>query len=290
MKLLVTGAGGLLGRACVSLASQKHDCLGLSREELDVTDRPAVQRAIERLQPNAVLHCAAYTDVDGAERDPDRATEVNAVATGWVARAARQAGARMVYVSTDYVFDGDKQTPYTEEDVPNPLSRYGLSKLEGERRVAELCPDNHLIVRSGWVYGAGKGFVDWVLGRLDRGETLRVVNDQVGSPTWVGELAKALLVLTEKPVWGTFHFVNKGETHWLGVARVIAECLGVEHAPLEELSLADLARPAPRPRYSALDVTKFEDRTGERVAPWNDAVASYLAALGRLPNLSVQTE
>src|SRR3990172_7688905 len=104
MKLLVTGAGGLLGRACVSLASQKHDCLGLSREELDVTDRRAVQRAIERFQPNAVLHCAAYTDVDGAERDPDRATEVNAVATGWVARAGRQAGAPRVSLRTPHLF------------------------------------------------------------------------------------------------------------------------------------------------------------------------------------------
>lgn len=283
MKLLVTGAGGLLGRACTRLGSEKYDCVGLSRRQLDVTDRSAVQRAFDRLEPNVVFHCAAYTDVDGAERDPSRAMVVNAEATEWVARAACETGALMVYVSTDYVFDGRKKTPYKERDVTAPLSQYGLSKLEGERRVTEICSDKYLIVRSGWLYGPGKGFVDWVLSGFEEGKTLRVADDQVGSPTWVEELAKALVVLTEKRLCGTFHFVNRGETDWLGVVRVIAECTGQGHALLEPVSLAGLARPAPRPHYSALDVSKYEESTRDRVAPWDDAVERYLSTVGCLP-------
>ena len=276
MKLLVTGAGGLLGRACVTLASQKYDCLGLSREELDVTDRRAVQRAIEQLQPNAVLHCAAYTDVDGAERDPARAMLVNADGTESVARAAYQAGAKMLYVSTDYVFDGEKQTPYIEEDGTHPLSRYAESKLEGERRVASLSSEGYLIVRSGWLYGSGKGFVDWALRRLEAGEVLRAVADQVGSPTWVKDLAEALLVLVEKRLSGTFHVVNRGETDWLGTARVLAELAGVNRSLVEGVSMADLGRPARRPRYSVLNVGKFEAATGMHVRSWREALAGYI--------------
>jgi dTDP-4-dehydrorhamnose reductase len=209
---------------------------------------------------------------------------VNADGTEWVARAARETGARMVHVSTDYVFDGEKTTPYIEEDRARPLSRYGLSKLEGERRVAEICPESNLIVRTGWLYGAGKGYVDWVLGRLDEGALLRLVDDQVGSPTWAAEVASALLILAEQGHTGTFHFVNKGETHWLGAARAIVDCLGLETARLERSSLADWDRPAARPRYSALDVSKFEEKTGAGVTPWNQALADYLASVGRLPD------
>ncbi len=283
MKLLVTGAGGLLGRACVSLALEKHQCVGLSRRELDVTDRGEVERALQRVRPEAVLHCAGYTDVDGAERDPDRAMRVNAEAAGWVARAARDHGASMVYVSTDYVFDGEKSTPYTEDDPPRPLSRYGLSKLEGERRVSEACPDISLIVRTGWLYGAGKGFADSFLRQLDEGARIRLIDDQVGSPTWAKELAAAILLLTEKRHSGTVHFVNRGETHWLGVGRAILNCLGAEGTHVERTSIGDWVRPAPRPRNSALDVGKFEAETGTRVTPWDQALALYLSSVGRVP-------
>ena len=276
MKLLVTGAGGLLGRACVRLASYKHDCVGLTRQELDITDRSAVQSAFERFAPDAVLHCAAYTDVDGAERDPKRAMAVNADGTESVALAARQAGAKILYVSTDYVFDGEKQRPYVEDDATNPLSKYAQSKLEGERRVVGVSPEEHLIVRSGWLYGSGKGFVDWALGRLEAGEVLRAVEDQVGSPTWVNDLSEAILVLTERQSSGTFHVVNHGEIDWLGAARILAEHVGIEGSLVESISMADLARPAPRPRYSALDVSKFEGSTGSRLRSWSEALESYL--------------
>ena len=282
MKLLVTGAGGLLGRAAVSLASREHDCTGLLRQDLDVTDRPAVREAVHRVEPDAVIHCAAYTNVDESERNPDLAFAVNAQGTEWVARAAREVDAQMVYVSTDYVFDGEKKTPYTEVDAPNPLSQYGRSKLEGEGRVKEVCAENCTVVRSGWLYGPGKGFVDWLLGQLEtpeKSDPLHVVDDQVGSPTCVSDLAKAILLLTEERFTGTFHFVNKGETHWLGAARVITDYIGIGSSRLSGTATAALGRPAPRPHYSALDVDKFEKATGAHVSPWNEALTTYVSSV-----------
>ncbi len=280
MKVLVTGADGLLGRASVDLASREHDCVGLSRQDLDVTDRRAVEETIRRFEPEAVIHCAAYTDVDEAERNPDRAFAVNVEATEWVARASREVDAQMVFVSTDYVFDGEKMAPYVEDDSPNPLSRYGRSKLEGERRVEEFCGGNHTVVRSGWLYGPGKGFVDWVLEQFETPNgPLQVVEDQVGSPTCVSDLSKAILLLTEERHTGTFHFVNKGETHWLGAARVVADCMGIESSRLSGTAATELGRPAPRPHYSALDVAKFEKATGAHVLPWNEALTAYISSV-----------
>jgi dTDP-4-dehydrorhamnose reductase len=249
----------------------------VDRPDFDITNRSTVEGAFERFTPDAVLHCAAYTDVDAAESDPKRAMTVNADGTEWVARAASQAGAKMLYVSTDYVFGGEKRTPYAEEDSPHPLSKYAESKLEGERRVVGVSPQRHLIARSAWLYGSGKGFVDWARRRLESGETLRAVDDQVGSPTWVRDLAEALLVLIEKNLSGTFHVVNTGETDWLGLARVIAQQLGAPGSRVEAVSMADLDRPAPRPRYSALDVAKFEGATGHRLRSWQEALLSYLS-------------
>jgi dTDP-4-dehydrorhamnose reductase len=260
----------------VRVVSQKHDCVGLDMPDLDITHRSAVESAFERFTPDAVLHCAAYTDVDAAESDPKRAMTVNADGTEWVARAASQAGAKMLYVSTDYVFGGEKRTPYVEEDSPHPLSKYAESKLEGERRVVGVSPQRHLIARSAWLYGSGKGFVDWARRRLESGETLRAVDDQVGSPTWVKDLAEALLVLIEKDLSGTFHVVNTGETDWLGAARMIAEHVGVGADRVERISRAELGRPALRPGYSALDASKFESATGRRLRSWKDALAGYL--------------
>ncbi len=284
MKLLVTGAGGLLGRAAVNLASRGHDCIGLLRQDLDVTDRPAVREAVHRAEPDAVIHCAAYTNVDESERNADLAFAVNAQGTEWVARAAREVDAQMVYVSTDYVFDGKKKTPYVEEDDPNPLSQYGRSKLDGEAKVRQVCTDSHTIVRSAWLYGPGTGFVDWVLERLEiseRSAPLHIVDDQVGSPTCVSDLARAILLLTEERFTGTVHFANKGETSWLGAARVIADFIGIEGARLSGTAMTDLGRAAPRPRYSALDVGKFEKATGSRVSPWDEALKNYLVTVRR---------
>ena len=284
MKILVTGAGGLVGSLVVERAEADHDIRGLVRAELNVTDPGAVRSAVREFSPHVVLHCAAYTDVDGAERNPERALEVNADATEQVAVAAKELGASLVYVSTDYVFDGKGATPYRESDATEPLSSYGISKLEGERRVENACPEGFIIVRTGWLYGAGKGFVDWARARLVASQQLPVVDDQKGSPTYAGDLADALLELATGAHRGVFHFVNQGEATWLDLGRAVAQELGHDPAKLKPIRGETLRRPAPRPAYSALSVSHYEKMTAKRVRPWREALKAYLRmADGRRP-------
>ena len=285
MKILVTGAGGLVGSLIVERAKADHDVRGLARAELDVTDPGAVQSAVREFSPHVVLHCAAHTDVDGAERNPERALEVNAEATEQVAVAARELGASLVYVSTDYVFDGKGATPYRESDATEPLSSYGISKLEGERRVANACPEDFIIVRTGWLYGVGKGFVDWARARLVASKELPVIDDQKGSPTYAGDLADALLELATGAHRGVFHFVNQGEATWLDLGRAVAEELGQSTALLKPIAGETLDRPAPRPAYSALSVDHYEKTTGKPVRPWRDALKAYLLMADGPPSL-----
>ena len=277
MRILVTGAGGLVGKLVVERAEACHDVRGLARAELDITNPGAAQSALRGFSPHVVLHCAAYTDVDGAERNRNRALEVNADGTERVAVAAQEQGARLVYVSTDYVFDGEGATPYREGDATGPLSIYGRSKLEGERRVESACPEDFIIVRTGWLYGHGRGFVDWARARLVASEELPLVDDQTGSPTYAGDLADALLELATSAHRGVFHFVNQGEATWLDLGRAIAEELGQTTTRLRPIAGKTLDRPAPRPAYSALSVDHYEKTTGTRVRPWREALKAYLA-------------
>jgi dTDP-4-dehydrorhamnose reductase len=251
--------------------------LGLDRARLDVVNRDAVLRVFREFSPQAVLNCAAYTDVDGAERAPEEALEVNATGARVVAEAAREVEALVLYVSTDYVFDGEGSAPYREDHPPRPLSSYGRSKLEGERAVARASPEGHVIVRTGWLYGPGKGFVDWARERLGRSEELPLVFDQKGSPTSARELAAAMLTLVEENQRGLFHFVNRGEASWLDLGMAIAEDLGLSPAGIRAIRAADLNRPALRPRYSVLSVERFEESTGRAVTGWREALRGYLA-------------
>jgi dTDP-4-dehydrorhamnose reductase len=276
VKILITGAGGLVGGLAARLAAPKHEVLACDRTKLDVRDPEAVRRAFREFSPEAVLHCAAYTDVDGAESAPRDAHEVNALGARAVAEAARGIEALILYVSTDYVFDGEAAVPYREEDPPRPLSSYGRSKLEGELEVARAAPENHLIVRTGWLYGPRKGFVDWARGRLLSGEELPLIEDRTGSPTSARELASAMLALVEQGRKGVFHFVNAGETSWLGLGRAIAEECGLSPEKIRAIRAADWPRPAARPRYSALSVQKYERTTGRTVTGWRDALRQYL--------------
>jgi len=282
MRILITGSRGLLGRACLPLAEARHDCRGVDLPQLDVRNRDRVMRVLSQFEPEAVLHCAAYTDVDGAETQQDMAMEVNAAGAERVAEAARDVGAVMVYVSTDYVFDGRRTEPYREDDSPRPVSRYGISKLEGERRVAEICAESYLIVRTAWLFGAGKGFVDWVSRRLDDGKPIHLVADHRGSPTFAEDLAGAILRMVEQGHRGVFHFVNKGETSWLGFGRKVAELTGHSDSEIEGINSAELGRPATRPGYSVMAVDKYEDTTGDRVSFWQNALERYLERTGRL--------
>jgi dTDP-4-dehydrorhamnose reductase len=280
MKILITGAGGLVGGLATRLAASKHDVLACDRARLDVRDREAVLRAFRGFSPEAVLHCAAYTDVDGAERAPVAAQDVNVGGTRAVAEGAREVEALILYVSTDYVFDGKAAAPYREEDPVEPLSSYARSKLEGERAVAEICPESHAIVRTGWLYGPGKGFVDWARGRLRSGEDLPLIEDCTGSPTSARELASAMLALVEAGHRGVFHFVNPGEATWLALGQAIAEDCALSPRKIRPIRSAELNRPAPRPRYSALSVEKFERATGRPVTGWREALRQYLGKAG----------
>lgn len=282
MKILVTGAEGLLGRTCLDLASSNHEVSGRDIGNLDITDAAAVERCLTDIEPQVVLHCAAYTDVDGAETERHRAWDVNAHGTEWVARAARKVDAVMVYVSTDYVFDGEATTPYRESHPPRPISAYGVSKLEGERRVSNACPEKHLIVRTAWLYGDGKGFVNWVCEGLEAGKTLPLVRDHKGSPTFAGDLAGALLRLVEQDRRGVFHFANKGETSWYQWGRTIAELTGKPQDRLEAISANDLGRAAPRPAYSVMAIDKYEKTTGDAVSLWRDGLERFLRSTGRM--------
>ena len=254
MRVLVTGAGGQLGREVVDAFAgiPHHEVLACSRETLDVGDRDACMQVIGGSAPDAVVHAAAWTDVDGCETEPDRAWRVNALGSRNVAEAARAAGARLCYVSTDYVFDGAADRPYTEWDDTNPLSMYGRSKRAGE---AVLGPDD-TIVRTSWVCGRhGHNFVKTVLGRVSAGTPMKVVDDQHGCPTFADDLAGMIyrLVVARRP--GLFHVTNQGATTWYRFAVDIVAAAGLDPALVTPITTPEMEtpRPAPRPANSVLD-------------------------------------
>jgi dTDP-4-dehydrorhamnose reductase len=276
MRVLVTGAGGMLGRALSERLQGAHTLYLWGREEADLTDEAQVRTAARGIAFDAVVHAAAMTDVDGCETDPERALGVNRDATRHVAALARERAAALVYVSTDYVFDGAKRSPYLEEDPTGPLNVYGRSKLEGERAAA-ASGARSLVVRTSWLFGpGGKNFVDTIASKLERGESLRVVDDQKGSPTYTRDLAHAIELLLRRGSTGTVHATNSGATTWHGLAREIARFLRSD-ASIEPVTTEAFPRPAPRPRYSVLSGARFRAWTGENLRPWEEAVGHYLA-------------
>lgn len=251
MRILVTGAGGQLGHDLFT-AFDGHEVVALTRSDLDVARRDAVLQVISGVRPDAVVHAGAWTDVDGCELDPDTAFLVNALGTRHVAEGARLVGARVCYVSTDYVFDGRADTPYLEWDPVNPLSVYGRSKLGGEEELNE----GDTVVRTSWVCGLqGKNFVKTMLRLANERDTLTVVDDQHGCPTFTEDLAGAIRQLVVGRLPGVFHVTNQGPTTWCGFARAIFEAAGHDPERIQPISTAELqpARPAPRPAYSVLD-------------------------------------
>jgi dTDP-4-dehydrorhamnose reductase len=277
----VTGARGLLGSALgphlAAAAPRLGDVVLTDRADLDVTDGAAVARAVEALAPRTIVHLAAWTDVDGAERRRDEAWRINVLGTEHVARAAAETAARLVLASTDFVFDGAKDGPYTEEESVSPLSWYGRTKAEAEARVRRLAPD-HLVIRTAWLYGAGgRNFVDTVLGKARRGERLRVVTDQVGCPTWTEDLARGLVALLEADAQGTFHVAGEGAaSRWdLAVEAVRAAGLKVR---VEPITTADLAPGgARRPARAVLSTDQFARTAGWRLPDWREGLRAYVA-------------
>jgi dTDP-4-dehydrorhamnose reductase len=256
------------------LAAIAEDAVALSRAELDITDPAAVDAAVAAARPHAVINCAAYTNVDGAEEAAEEAQAVNGAGAGNVARAAAAAGAWTVHVSSDYVFDGSKREPYVESDQPGPLSRYGITKLAGERAVSEGAPTAHTIVRSSWLFGTGGPcFPATILRLAAERDTLTVVDDQVGCPTYTAHLASALVQLAADRPPGIVHVAGGGECSWYEFARQIVGVAGLE-CELGPGRTEDLARPAPRPAYSVLGT----ERDAPSLPHWRDGLAEYLAA------------
>jgi len=276
---LVLGAGGMLGRAVAETLEQAFPgTVSATRAEVDVTDRFRLEAEIERLGPDLVVNCAAYTDVDGCEIDRDRARRVNAEGAENAALAAAAAGCPIVHVSTDFVFDGRKGAPYSEDDPPGPLSEYGRTKLDGERRVAAATPD-HLIVRTSWLYGPGRGnFVDAIRARARNGVALRVVDDQFGSPTCVTDLARALHHLILRKARGLVHFANAGVCSRFVMAQAVLAACGMSAVRVEPIETGQAGRIAVRPAWSALDTSRYMDLTGERPRSWQEALRDYLDA------------
>lgn len=258
-----------------------HELVGLIRAELDITDAAQVHEAFERAQPDAALNCAAWTDVDAAESSREQAHAVNGGGAGNVARAAAAAGVSLVHVSSDYVFDGEAfvgrdgaKRAYVESDPTAPRSAYGQSKLAGEREVLAASP-RHAVVRSSWLFGlGGRNFADTMLSIAAERDAVRVVTDQVGCPTWTGHLAPALIGLLERDVAGIVHLAGAGHVSWNGFAAEIFRQAEVD-CRVEPCGSAEMARPAPRPAWSALESERDDVLP---LPPWQDGLAGYLAA------------
>jgi dTDP-4-dehydrorhamnose reductase len=273
VKLLVTGAGGMLGRDVVLAAGNAgHEVVGFGHPELDVTDAAGLGQKIDLERPDVVINCAAWTDVDGAEEAEEAAMAVNGIGAGNVAAAAAAVGAAVVYVSSDYVFDGAKESTYVETDQPAPLSAYGRTKLAGEEATV-AANKRHFVVRSSWLFGiGGPNFVETML-RLaaDHGEVL-VVRDQVGAPTYTWHLAYGIVRLIEGIEFGIHHMAAAGHCSWYEFAREIFEQARVECKVLSATTEM-LGRPAPRPPFSALESQREH---AIRLPAWQDGLAGYL--------------
>jgi dTDP-4-dehydrorhamnose reductase len=282
MKILIAGCAGMLGHD-VRRAGERagHELVGVDLPELDITDAAAVRALFEEQRVEAVVNCAAWTDVDGAETHREQARAVNAVGAGNLARTAAAADIPMVHLSTDYVFDGEapvdprgRPRPYLESDPTGPRSVYGQTKLEGEREVLAASP-RHVVVRTAWLYGVdGHNFVNTMLRLADEREAVQVVDDQVGSPTWSGHLAPTVLGLVDREVCGLVHLTGTGAVSWNGFAREIFRQAG-RTCRVEPATSEQMARPAPRPAYSVLE----SERDDVLPMPdWRDGLAGYLAA------------
>ena len=279
MKILLTGADGMLGKDLLPLLSVKYEVLGRDIQDFDITDRKRVQEEIAAYRPDVVIHTAAYTDVDGCEGKKELAFAVNGEGALNVALGCARVRSRMIHLSTDYVFDGRSETPYSEGNPPNPLSVYGKSKLQGERYIQEVL-ENFLIIRTAWLYGRqGKNFVDTILRLAKEKDELRVVNDQRGSPTFTKDLSQAISRMSEEEFRGILHVTNSGSCTWFEFAKKILDLKlpSGRKVPVIPISSAELARPAPRPANSVLDCSEFERITGFRLRNWEEGLKEYLS-------------
>jgi len=272
MRILITGANGQLGSALQPVLA-RHDLILKDLPAFDVT-HPQCEDEIVDAAPTVIIHAGAYTNVDGAEKEPDKARSVNAQGTLAVARAAQRLRARLIYISTDYVFDGEKATPYDEDDAPHPLNVYGQTKREGEQAALQRC-ENTLVVRTAWLYGhTGHNFVKTIMRVAAEKPFLEVVADQRGCPTHADDLAQALAGLLQSDLKGICHVTNRGDCTWHEFARTIVKLMGWP-TEVRPITTAQAGRVAKRPAYSVLSLRRFE-ALGQPLPHWHDALSRFV--------------
>lgn len=282
MNILITGCNGQLGNEIQLLQAQyaQHTWFNTDVNELDITDKAAIERFVEENEIGGIVNCAAYTAVDKAESDPQLARKLNAEAPAFLAEVVGKRGGWMVQVSTDYVFNGTKHTPYVETDEPCPNSVYGQTKLEGEQAVSKLCP-NAMIIRTAWLYSEfGNNFVKTMI-RLGRErEQLGVIFDQVGTPTYAHDLAMVIMTAIDNGIKpGVYHFSNEGVTSWYDFTKSIHRLSGINTCQVSPLHTAEYPTPACRPAYSVLDKTKIKAAYGIEIPHWEESLAKCIAKL-----------
>lgn len=280
-RILVIGAKGMLGTDLTETlrSSFRMEVIGWDIEEIDIRDERETVEKIENIRPEIVVNLAAYTNVDDCEFQEGKAFATNAEGMRHVALGALRCHAKVVYLSTDYVFDGQKKEPYRESDIPNPLSVYGHSKLKGERYLQDLMEDA-LIVRTQWLFGkCGKNFVTSILRQAREKGKLSIVNDQTGSPTYTVDLSYILSILIQRNARGIFHAVNSGVCTWYSFGQAILKHAGLVGVEVIPISSKELNRPAVRPLYSVLSCERLKQETGITLRPWSEAMKDYLQAL-----------
>lgn len=283
MNILITGAKGQLGQDCVAVLTKEHTVYPFSSLELDISDNQQVSETIQRIKPDTVINCAAYTAVDNCEKEVKRCHQVNGEGPAYLATECEAIGARIIHISTDYVFDGSKTVPepYNEEEKVNPVSQYGLSKLAGENNIRSRT-NNHLILRTAWLYGiGGKNFLKTML-RLaltNPQNTIRVVNDQFGSLTWTHSLARQIKALLPGNLTGTLHATAEGYSSWYEGAKYFLECINVPHR-IEPCTTADYPTPARRPANSILENSVLKKKGLNVMQDWKEDINSFVANHG----------
>lgn len=285
--IMITGASGQLGRALYQLLADRKEYqvyrtdalegLDADIEVLDITQEEAVNRYIDRVSPDIIINCAALTAVDLCETEQDKAYRINALGPKHLAAAAKRSGAKLVHISTDYVFDGRADKPYTEDSSTNPISVYGKTKQAGDEFVREYC-SRYFILRTAWVYGEGKNFVKTMLRLAENNNKIKVVDDQFGTPTSAMELARAIMFLMETDSYGTYHATCEGSTNWYEFAVTIFKEAG-KPVEVEPISSTEYKAAAARPMYSILDNKALRERHGYYMKDWKEAFLEYMKEL-----------
>ena len=282
MRILVTGSNGQLGSEIVALQAQEtlHQWFNLDINELDITDKNAVEQFVLCNKIDGIINCAAYTNVDKAEEDVALCYKVNRDAPQYLAQAIEKVGGFIIHISTDYVFDGTNNIPYTEQDKPNPVTIYGKSKIEGEQYVCESCKQ-HIIIRTAWVYSSyGKNFVKTMIKLGKEKPSLGVIFDQIGSPTYARDLAKAIITIVNQGIIpGIYNFSNEGVISWYDFTKHIHQLANITSCKVAPIHTADYPTLAQRPHFSVLDKTKIKNTYNIEIPYWRDSLEECIQLL-----------